>query len=105
MNNIKKIIGERIKKLRIEKKLTQDALAEMASLDQRTISHIENGHSLSMSTLESLVKALNIGTVEFFELNIIDKTDKEIIKEITKILPTLPSEDLRTYYRILKSLN
>lgn len=105
MDNIKKIIGERTKRLRLEKNLTQETLADLSGLDQRTISYLENGRSLSMSTLEAVIKALNISTSEFFELNIVDKTDDEIIKDITKILPTLNSKDLRIYYRILKSLN
>lgn len=105
MDNIKKIIGERTKRLRLEKNLTQETLADLSGLDQRTISYLENGRSLSMSTLEAVIKALNISTSEFFELNIVDKTDDEIIKYITKILPTLNSKDLRTYYKILKSLN
>lgn len=105
MDNIKKIIGERTKRLRLEKNLTQETLADLSGLDQRTISYLENGRSLSMSTLEAVIKALNISTSEFFELNIVDKTDDEIIKDITKILPTLNSKDLRTYYKILKSLN
>lgn len=105
MDNIKKIIGERTKRLRLEKNLTQETLADLSGLDQRTISYLENGRSLSMSTLEAVIKALNISTSEFFELNIVDKTDDEIIKDITKILPTLNSKDLRIYYKILKSLN
>lgn len=104
MDNIKKIIGERTRKLRLEKNLTQETLAELSKLDQRTISYLENGRSLSMSSLEAVIKALDITTAEFFELNIIDKTDDEIIEDITKTLPTLPSKDLRTYYNILKSL-
>ena len=105
MKDIKKILGERIKILRNSRNMTQETLAELSNNDQRTISSIENGHSLSIKTLESIVNALDISVAEFFELNIVDKTDEEIIADITKTLPTLNSKDLKIYYRILKSLN
>ncbi len=105
MSKIKKILGERLKNLRLKRNLTQEVLAEMAKLDQRTISHVENGHSLSISSLETLIRALNVDVADFFELNIVDKTDAEIISEITTTIQTLSSEELRTYYKILKSLS
>ncbi len=101
---IKKIIGERVKHLRNSQGLTQEALAELANLDQRIISTMENGHKLSMKSLEAVINALGIDIPEFFELNIVDKTDEEIISEITNTLPALSSKDLRIYYKILKSL-
>ena len=101
---IKKIIGERVKHLRNSQGLTQEALAELANLDQRIISTMENGHKLSMKSLEAVISALGIDIPEFFELNIVDKTDEEIISEITNTLSALSSKDLRTYYKILKSL-
>lgn len=105
MNDIKKIIGERIKAIRNSKNIKQETLAELSNNDTRTISSIENGHSLSITTLESIIKALDISVADFFELNIVDKTDEEMIEDITKTLPTLSSKDLKTYYKILKSLN
>ena len=101
---IKKIIGERVKFLRNSQGLTQEALADLANLDQRIISTMENGHKLSMKSLEAVICALGMDIPRFFELNIVDKTDEEIIAEITNTLPALSSKDLRTYYKILKSL-
>ena len=100
---IKKIIGERVKHLRNSQDLTQEALADLANLDQ-IISTMENGHKLSMKSLEAVIRALGVDIPEFFKLNIVDKTDEEIIEEITTTLPTLSSKDLRTYYKILKSI-
>ncbi len=101
---IKKIIGERVKHLRNSQDLTQEALADLANLDQRIISTMENGHKLSMKSLEAVIRALGVDIPEFFKLNIVDKTDEEIIEEITTTLPTLSSKDLHTYYKILKSI-
>ena len=104
MDKIKKIIGQRIRFLRTSQDLKQEALADKAGLDQRIISQMENGRSLSMKSLEAVIRALGVDIPAFFKLNIVDKTDEEIIEEITTTLPTLSSKDLRTYYKILKSI-
>lgn len=41
--NIKKIFGSNLKKLRLQKKLTQEQLSELLDLQMQTISFIENG--------------------------------------------------------------
>ena len=43
MNDIKKLLGLRIKELRKMKKMSQQVLAEKANIDQRSLSHIECG--------------------------------------------------------------
>jgi len=54
-------IGRRIKKLRIERNLTQEALAREAGLTKGYLSKIENSkNSPPVSTLLSLAKALNV---------------------------------------------
>lgn len=102
MSEIKKILGNRIQELRKQKDITQEVLAEKAGFDQRTMSLYENGRSMSINTLESIIEALGIDIPEFFRLKEpIEKTDTEIIKEITDILPTLSSKELRLCYRVL----
>ena len=62
-----KIIGERIRKLRKEKALTQEKLAEMCDLSISYISYIENakGRNPSLETLVSLSNNLGV-TVNTF---------------------------------------
>ena len=42
-NNMLKGIGQRIQKYRLEKKLTQEQLAEMTGISQKHISRLERG--------------------------------------------------------------
>jgi DNA-binding XRE family transcriptional regulator len=50
------LVGE-IKKLRIEKKLTQQSLAQKAQMPQSVIARIESGeHSFSLGTLSRIAK-------------------------------------------------
>ena len=57
--NERKRIGERIRKLRMEKKLTQDQLADMTGLKRPHITRIEAGvYSVGFDTLQAIAEAL-----------------------------------------------
>lgn len=59
-NNIKLAFGQILRKYRLQQKLSQEKLAELADLDRTYISQIERGlKSPSISTLIALVGALN----------------------------------------------
>lgn len=106
MANLKKIIGERVKSLRKSKGLTQENLAELAEVDQRTISSIENGHSLSYQVLQSIMDALELNPSEFLQFEgLLGLTDDEIRAELLKIIQNLSSSDLRRLYKIVKAFD
>lgn len=53
-------IGQRVKKLRIEKHLTQSELAEKLGYKSKTsVAHIENGRDIPRSMVVTLSKVLN----------------------------------------------
>ncbi len=53
--------GKSMKKLRNIAKISQEKLADIAGLDRKTISRIENGHlSPSMDNLWAIADALNL---------------------------------------------
>ena len=61
-------VSARLKKLRLERELSQDALAKKAGIERKTINRIENGHfSPNLSTLLSVCKALKVKTSEVLE--------------------------------------
>ena len=47
------IIGERLKQARLNKRLTQEKLAEMVSMSHRSIVRLENLHTIP--TIETLI--------------------------------------------------
>ena len=60
--------GERLRKIRKAKKLTQTQLAEMAGIKQETISAIENGRNLpTMASVRLLANALNCQISDLME--------------------------------------
>ncbi len=55
-------IGDRLRRLRMWRNLTQEALAENVGVDRRTISRIENGHTVLDADLAHLIaRALRVG--------------------------------------------
>ena len=60
--------GNRLSKLRKERKMTQDKLAELSELTRVYISGIEQGkRNVSLEVIAQLAKALDIKISQFFE--------------------------------------
>lgn len=65
---IYKQFGERVKKLRKEKNLTQAQLAEKIDRDERTIVAIETGtRNPTLNTIHKIAQALNISLSELLQ--------------------------------------
>ncbi len=65
---IKKKFGKNLKRLRIEKGLSQESLALLADLDRTYVPSIEKGErSVSIAVVEKLSKALHVQISEFFK--------------------------------------
>lgn len=57
----KNLLGQRIYKLRLEKNITQQNLAEILNLKKQTISMIENGQrATSLEVIYDIAKHLNV---------------------------------------------
>lgn len=66
--DIKKKFGKNLKRLRLEKGISQESLALSADLDRTYIPSIEKGErNVSITVVEKLVNALNVSVLEFFK--------------------------------------
>lgn len=54
------LIGEAIKRTRIEKNLTQEALGKLIGVQKAQISRIENGKNLTFATVAKIFKAMGV---------------------------------------------
>jgi len=103
---VKKELGKKIKRMRVNRGLTQEQLAEAVDISQRTLSGIEIGENfVTAETLDKLIKALNTTTEELFSLSHL-KEEKELLEEINnriKIISKNPAK-LDILYNITKSL-
>jgi XRE family transcriptional regulator, regulator of sulfur utilization len=63
-----KNLGERIERLRKQKGLTQEQLAEKAGLHRAYFWDIENGRNISVKTAYVISRALGVTLSELFDL-------------------------------------
>ena len=103
---VKEELGKKIKRMRINRGLTQEQLSEASNISQRTLSGIEIGENfVTAETLDKLIKALNTTTEELFATNHL-RTIDEILNEINvdlKIIAQNPTK-LDILYNVIKSL-
>ena len=65
--NVKKQLGEKIKRIRRNKNITQEQLAEMIEISARNLSGIElENYFVKAETLERILKALDITMEDLF---------------------------------------
>lgn len=94
-------LGLRIKELRIDKKLTQDNLAQMVDINVSHISNIENNHTkVSLPVLFSIANALNV-TIDYLLARQYNNCDLALDNAILKSLQNCDSEKKE---RILKMI-
>lgn len=64
------LIGQRIKEMRISKKLTQSSLASLCDIDIRTIQRIEKGEfNMSMKILFAICESLQLTPISLLKID------------------------------------
>ena len=104
MNDIKKLLGKRIKELRKKQGLSQFQLAEKAKIDQRSLSHIECGDTFPSKALLDLAGALNVDVCDLFDFNHFEINEKSMIEYIKTNIACLSSENIASVYRMVRIL-
>ncbi len=94
-NKVTKIrIGDRVRKLRKDSKLSQEQLAEQINKSVETISHIERGIFLPrLETAQEIADALNVPLYELFIYDVSEST-KAKVKVIHEILDLLHEQPI-----------
>jgi transcriptional regulator with XRE-family HTH domain len=101
---IKKLIGKRIKELRQNKKLSQEALAERADINAKYISRIELGmENPTLDLFIKLSKALKVEMWEMFDFHH-QVNDKELRKLLYDQAKTTDPQKLRIAFKIIRAL-
>jgi len=104
MNNIKFLLGQRIKELRKSRNLTQEQFAEMIDIDQRNLSSIECGINFPTKHFIKIAEALEIEISDLFKFNHLSLTEDDMRTQSKTIIDTLNPHDLTIIYRLLKSI-
>ena len=104
--SIKKMLGKKIKNMRVKKGFTQEKLAELVNISQRTLSGIEIGENfLTAETLEKIIKVLDTNLDEMFRLEHL-KAKEDLIDEIINDVKSIADNEnkIQTVYKVLKAI-
>ncbi len=100
---IKKLLGKRIKEIRIKRGFTQEKLAELVGVGERNLSKIECGDNfVTASTLSKILSALCVKPKELFDFE--HNQEKENLKQ--ELLKAITNEtiDINLMYRFYEAI-
>ncbi len=104
MKKTRKLLGQRIKELRIAKKLKQSELAELIGIEPRSVSKIESGfHFPKDENLEKFAIALEVEIKDLFVFEH-TKSSKELVNGINTLIVGADENQLRTIYKIIYAI-
>lgn len=104
MSELKKLLGKRIKEIRISRNLTQEQLSELTDIGASSLSKIESGYfHPTDENLEKIAKALK---VEPYKLYLFEhqKSRTQLISDISNMLNNATDEEIKLVYKILNSI-
>lgn len=104
MSELKKLLGKRIREIRIAKKLTQEELSELTDIGASSISKIESGHfHPTDENLERIAKALKVEPYKLYMFNH-QKDTKELLQDIQTMLNKATDEEIKLAYKVLSGI-
>ena len=104
MSEIKKLLGKRIREVRILRNLTQEDWSELTDIGASSISKIESGHfHPSDENLEIIAKALKIEPYKLYMFNH-QKDTRELIEDLENILKCATDDEIKLVHRVVTSI-
>ncbi len=104
MNKIKKLLGIKIKNIRLAYGLTQDGFCEKIGIEIPTLSNIENGKSFPLtSTLMKIIEEFKVEPNELFNFSYLEN-EELLDKRFLEIYNKLPLSKKQYLYRLVNFL-
>lgn len=110
MSDLKKLVGERIRSIRINKNLTLHQLSQLTGQQASYLTEVEHGkRNISLDSLEKIIHALNISPRDLFDFRDIDPDSREygtraVLEVHAQYLSEKDSEDVKLIHRIAKEI-
>ena len=106
-DEIRQNLGKNIKKLRKQKELSQEKLAEYIDMERESVHSIESGRAfVSADSLAKFANYFNVGPEYFFKQTPIEhfERDVNVKKEINRLLSGFNSDELILMYKIAAAI-
>lgn len=105
MNDIKKLVGGRIKEIRKQRGLSQEQLTEKIGIAPKYLSRIELGNNFPyIGTLESIAAALDVEVKDLFDFEHL-KSPEINNKDLEKLLGKMDKGRLKLAYKLIKAVS
>jgi transcriptional regulator with XRE-family HTH domain len=99
-----KLLGNRIRSLRVLKALSQDKLSELAGLSGKYLGEVERGAAnISIVNLSKLADALNVPLLSLLSAEH-ERPRPELIAELHALLNETDDAQLKILYRIIEAV-
>ena len=104
MSELKKLLGKRIREIRVVRNLTQEDLSELTDIGASSISKIESGHfHPTDENLERIAKALKVEPYKLYMFNH-QKDTKALLQDIQTMLSKATDEEIKLAYKVLSGI-
>lgn len=100
--SIKKSIGAKIKAARVNRGLTQSALAEKVDMDEKQLSRLESGKHYP--TLKTLLAIANILEMRLADFDDIEELKTKEYYTLVEILKASSAEELKKFLKVIKAI-
>ena len=97
-------IGNRIKSLRVSRKLSQAQMAEASGVSSKYLGEAERGEAnISIELIGRIAHALHVPMTDIMEHEH-ERPREELVSEIIRLAPRLNDKDAQIAYRMIKML-
>lgn len=104
MSDSAKQLGQRIRELRKQKKLTQEQLGEASNVGGKYISQVEReGANLTLTVAENIANGLGVDLQILFDFGH-HTTDKQLKDELKAIIDKTEGDNLRAIHRMIRAI-
>jgi len=99
-----KLLGNRIKALRVQKGLSQDKLGELAGLNGKYLGEVERGNSnISVTNLSKLADVLEVPLLSIMDVEH-ERNREELVKELHQMIDGADDAQLKIIYRVIEAV-
>lgn len=99
-----KLLGNRIKSLRVQKGLSQDKLGELAGLNGKYLGEVERGNSnISILKLSQLADVLEVPVLSLLDVEH-ERERTELVRELHQMIDQADDGQLKVLYRIIEAV-
>ena len=99
-----KLLGNRIRALRVQKGLSQDKLGELAGLNGKYLGEVERGNSnISITNLSKLADVLGVPLLSVMDVDH-ERNRQELVMELHQMIDGADDGQIKIIFRVIEAV-